>query len=308
MLNKVILLCYLYDLDRLKEIASLVRTCNIQTYITTDISHKNNQTLIENLIPKHLLYRLEYIDNYGADISPFLNQLKQIDSERFPFFVKIHSKNSKWGFKKHVEWGSVLIDALIGNREMLIKNLKILSRSDIGMLCHSFFTFDHDEGHNHSKILEICKIIGIDYTSLSLLKYAAGTMFMGKTQTYNNILNKDSLLNNLLEQEKGKLDDLYHGTYAHSMERVLGYLNENANLKITPLAIKSLVVHHKKFKKLHLHITYNNYCYIVENIHNFGKILFMNNEYLEIQWFHFDNKPIVKYVFLTPSSIIFQKK
>ena len=174
------------------------------------------------------------------------------------------------------------------------------------MCCSKFLTLQNNEGYNHNKILQLCKILNINYKTLPIYAFAAGSMFMGKTQVYKNILSKHyNSLDKLLQTETGKVDDRYteQGTFCHSLERIFGYLVTHQKLKILPTILNSYVVYNKQYKKLHLRIAYNNYCYLLEDVNMYGKIIYKDTESIQIQWLHFDNKPIVNYKYLTPSSI-----
>lgn len=306
-MNKAIILCSMYDIDRIEDIIKLAYRCNLPIDLSLGQRHKNNQ-ILNNLLNKHKLifYKINYHDNYGVDISPFLKQIKDLDCQKFSYFIKIHSKKSNWGRKFHVDWGTVLIDSLIGNAQDLHKNLNLLSREYVGMCCIKFLTLQNNEGYNHNKILNLCKILNINYKTLPIYAFAAGSMFMGKTQVYKNILSEHyNSLDKLLQTETGKVDDRYaeQGTFCHSIERIFGYLVTHQNLKILPTILDSYIIYNKQYKKLHLRITYNNYCYLLEDVNMYGKIMHKNIESIQIQWLHFDNKPIVNYKYLTPSSI-----
>jgi hypothetical protein len=305
--NKILLCCYLYDLQRLHQIESILST-NKQLDIYLGIGKDNkDDTLLQKFLQKHQdrIYNLSYYENYGVDIHPFLHQLLSIDFNKYPYFIKLHSKTSSWGSKKHVNWGDVLIDCLC-NSFSLTHNIKILNNKYIGMISHPFLTLSYREINNSNKIKHLCNILNINYDKVHNTKFAAGSMFMSRTELFQKYFNSHyKYIQTLLSTETGKVDDRNYpnGTYCHSLERIFGYICTNDDLAIHPSIMQNLSLYNKQYGKLHLHITEDNACYLVEDLNMYGKIIDKKDNQYSIEWHHFDNKPIVKYNFLTPSII-----
>jgi len=299
--NKCILLLSLYSLKRLPELDKLI--CNLKNLdIDLSVGEHNKDNI--DLLKFHKKYQnriinLNFHKNYGVDISPFIHQVCRIDPEVYPIFIKLHSKESKWGQKFHVDWGTVLIDSYIGSKYNYAKNLQLLSRKHIGMISHNFLTLSDREHNNTHKIKYLCKRLKIDYNKVEKSSFAAGSMFMSKTYIFQKYLkpNKE-ILDILLSNETGKVHDgsSTNGTYCHSLERIFGYFMKNENLSIHPHISKTIPIFNSEYKKLHLIIAYNNDCYLREDLNIYGKLLSENNNKLKIQWLHLQDSPIVEYI------------
>lgn len=303
MKNKCILLLSLYSLNRLKEISVLLS--NIQNLdINLSIGkHNKTNTSLNHFIKKYSnrIRDINFHENYGVDIAPFINQISRIDNKDYPYFIKIHSKESKWGGKFHVDWGSVLIDTYIGNRFNFESNLKILHNKNVGMISHKFLTLKDRESNNSNKINHLCSLLSIDYNKTKQGLFSAGSMFMSKTKIFQKYFNNNiNTIDTLLTNEIGKVHDgnSRTGTYCHSLERIFGYLIANENLKIHSNICKTIPIFNEQYKKLHLVIMYNNFCYLQEDLNIYGRIIDHQTYKLKIQWLHLDDKPLIEYIFI----------
>ena len=298
-MNNCVLLAFLYNGNRLKELNYLCENIsNFDIYITFGTGIKNNITKIEikDFINKYKnrIINIDYHKNYGVDILPFLKQLDYIDEKKYPFFIKLHGKESKLGRYSHVEWGSILWDSLIGNNVIYNQNINILSQNHVGVVVQPYSILNNRELNNHHKIHILCDKFGIDYNTVKNTNFMAGSIFMGKTELYkHSILPHKNFLYTYLEIERGKVDDRDHinGTFSHAMERVFGYLVTYKNLKIHKSSLFPVYkIYNSKEKILHLHITYNNICYIIEDFNLCGQVLENTPDSIEIEWFHLNNK------------------
>jgi len=299
--NKCILLLSLYSLNRLSEIDKLIYELGgLDIDLSIEEHNKDNKDLLKFTEKyQHRIVNVNFHKNYGVDISPFIHQVCSIDPEEYPMFIKLHSKESKWGTKSHVDWGTVLMDCYIGNSYNYIKNLQLLSRKHIGMISHNFLTLNDREYKNTNKIKYLCESLGLDYDKVEKSSFAAGSMFMSKTNILQKYLkSKKEILDILLSTETGKVNDSSseNGTYCHAMERIFGYIMKNENLLIHPHISKTIPIFNTEHRRLHLSITYNNYCYLREDLNIYGKLLSQNNDKLKIQWLHLQDSPIVEYI------------
>ena len=303
MKNKCILLLSLYSLNRLKEISILLSNIqNLDINISIGQHNKKNKSL-NHFIKKYSnrIQNINFHENYGVDIAPFINQISIIDNEDYPYFVKIHSKESKWGGKFHVDWGSVLIDTYIGNPFNFDSNLNILHNKHVGMISHKFLTLKDRESNNSHKINHLCSLLNIDYHKTKQGLFSAGSMFMSKTKIFQKYFNNNTnIVDMLLSNEIGKVYDgnSHTGTYCHSLERIFGYLIANENLKIHSNICKTIPIFNEQYKKLHLVIMYNNFCYLQEDLNIYGRIVDHKTYNLKIQWLHLDDKPLIEYIII----------
>lgn len=308
-MTNIAILLQLYSLDRLHEFDKLFSALdNISIFLSINIKNQNNIDL-NNFITKfqYKIKNITFHQNYGVDIAPFLQQIKYLNANTFPYFIKLHSKSSLFGSKSNIDWGSILIDSLIGNKYTFDHNHKILHHNYVGMVANRYFTLQQNLGKNISKIQHLCKLLNINYDKISGMSFAAGSMYASKTKLFQKYLSSHiDYLDALLSTEIGKVNDSNstNGTYCHALERICGYIVHNEKLKILPSISQNYIVFNTEYKKLHLHITYNNICYLTEDAHIYGEVIENNQKLLRIRWLHFDNLPIVEYRKISNNKLI----
>lgn len=247
---------------------------------------------------------ITFHENYGADVAPFLHHLGLIKE---PIFIKLHSKKSSWGFKFHINWRHIILNDLIKSSKDLLNNIKILDNASNGMLCNKTMLFDKREFSNTKQIQYICDLINIDYQSVRNKSFVAGNMFMSKTSVFKKSLGKYiNDLDKLLYNEKGKICDLNGGTFAHAMERIFGYIISANKLKFCHPKYKITKILNSKApnkKYFQMITTYNNYCYLLEDVNVYGKIALSSDSIMMIQWYHMDKPVLQKYNMLSKDTI-----
>jgi lipopolysaccharide biosynthesis protein len=303
--NKVAVCLYLYHTDLWSEFKELLLP--LSKYIKLYIGLcKDNDPLNDF---SDFDYEISFHDNYGADVAPFLQQLKLVKE---PLLIKLHSKKSSWGFKHHINWRQMILNDLIGSEKIFLSNTKkMLDIQNSGILCNQTLLMNNREFSNRLKIIELCNRFNIDYTKVKESYFVAGNMFMAKTQIFDHHIKKnvDSVLA-LLYNEKGKLDDRLGGTYAHSMERIFGYINKYQNLSfIYPdhEIIKILNIDAPNKKYFSMIKMYNNYCYLLEDPNVYGYITNIKTETCTIKWHHIDHDCLTLYNILDSTTICKQE-
>jgi len=245
--------------DNSKSLAQLNRLCNIKS--------------------------ITYYQNVGADLYSFINTFLNIDN---PYFIKLHSKKTRWGINNRCNWRAMLLDSLIGNRETLISNIQYIEKYNLGSIGCGSLIYNNLENKHSDHINQICQKINLEKTVKKL--FFAGTMFMGKTQLFQEYINSNTVnqLNEVLQLEHGKINDINKGTYSHSMERVLGYIGAKDGLHPCPLhTFKIKIINPKllqKNKYLHMRRMYNDDVYCIEQPNFYGKINSIDSETMQIFW------------------------
>lgn len=305
---KIAILVFLYNLDRLTELDYLCyKNTNLYISLIVNIQHKDNTSLILflNKYKDRIIYYNTH-ENYGVDISPFLEQMYHLDAMEYPYFIKLHSKNSKIGTYNHVDWGTVLWDSVIGNATSLLQNIHILEQPNIGAITQPLLIFNNQELNNSQKISVLCDYLNIDYNRIKNTRFMAGSIFMSKTQLFKNILdNKYKYIDLLLSTETGKVDDrnYVNGTFCHAMERIFGYLITYQKYKIHGSSLYPILkIYNPKYKALKLHTMYDNTVYIVQDFNIYGHILTDNDKNIDIVWHHLKNT-LSKYKYITDKII-----
>jgi hypothetical protein len=243
--------------------------------------------------------QINHHDNAGADILPFITDFTN-NSCKQDIFLKIHSKKSR--LMNKIDWRKVLLHSLIGNNgNNFYTNIRrIQTNKKIGLISHHALLFNNQEGPNSSKIDEILQYYQIPKNSIIKKVFAAGTMFIGNSSLYSNILNENSIsyLDPLLRQETGYVRDNKGPTYSHSLERIFGYICEYYNMPTDYAKYQTIRIINTKSptKKLHLSITNSGYVFLEEDITVVGRLLHRNENTFTIVWNHLTKQHTRKYV------------
>lgn len=298
--NKVAVCLYLYHTDLWPEFEQLL--IPIQKYIKLYIGLPENNSIsgIDRFD-----HSVSFHENYGADVAPFLEQLKQVNE---PIFIKLHSKKSLWGFKYHINWRQFLLNDLIGSEKIFKSNIKALLAYNNVALCNKTLLMSNREFLNSAKIKQLCDIINIDYSVVKNSQFSAGNMFAGKTDFYKRYLVEHiPKITDLLYNEKGKVDDGADGTYSHSMERIFGYIVKYHNMNFVYPSHKIIKILNNEApnkKYFQLIKIYNNDCYLLEDPNVYGNIIINTNNELTINWLHMNSAQLQSYKKISKNTII----
>lgn len=228
---------------------------------------------------------ITYHDNFGADVWPFLQQLQGITT---PVFIKLHSKNSKWGTSGHGNWRLMLVDGILSSPRMLMKHALTMQCKNIGYFGCRGFMCDDFETTNTDKIEELISLLNL--LPIKKRVFCAGNMFMGNTKLFQKTFSGHyDQLYELLSQETGKVSDTEQGTYCHSLERIFGYLSNNDQYKSASCyidTIKIKVLSQKDYKYLHFRRLPNNHIYCTEQPNIYGYIARETSKSFFVKWFH----------------------
>jgi lipopolysaccharide biosynthesis protein len=243
--------------------------------------------------------QISHHDNAGADILPFITDFTN-NSCKQDIFLKIHSKKSR--LMNTIDWRRILLHSLIGdNGNNFYNNVqRIQTNKKIGLISHYSLLFNNQEGPNSSKIDEILQYYQIPKNSITKRVFAAGTMFIGCSNLYDSILNRDSIsyLSSLLREEKGHVTDNKEAKYCHSLERIFGYICEHRGLLTDYAKYQTIRVINTKSQtnKLHLSITHSGYVFLEEDIKVRGRLLHRDDGTFTIVWNHLTKPHTRKYV------------
>ena len=227
---KIPVVVWVYHLEAWDELLCLLNKENIYPVIGLCDTNNNTQ-ILKSIRDSFDTYTIQYFNNKGADIWPFLQQIQEIEE---PYFIKIHTKKNK-------EWRNYLTSDLFNNLQSNIKLLEKkeilqpwnkITNNDIGMIASSDCTVSNYEHTNSDCIKKICGILQIDYCKVKNSRYVSGTIFMSRTSIFKKYFHYDVMSELSLLMESGRVDDKIKGTYTHALERILGYIITNENLRI----------------------------------------------------------------------------
>lgn len=299
MSNKIAVILWLYHNDLSDEFYSLLDPIKnlIDLHLCLCKDNNNSQTvsLMSNL---SCTKSISYYPNCGADIYSFLQILPLIDNK---YFIKIHSKKSLWGLKKHCNWRAILLDSLIGSRSILQTNISKLEKYNANYLSAYSLTYKNNNYIHENQINELLDILDLDI-NMSQQKFCGGNMFIGNTKFYQDTLagSLDKICE-LLSQETGKINEYRDGTYSHAMERIFGYcVPQQTFIKSCLDTIKIKVTDNdllkKNIKYIRLKPMYNNDIYCVDQPNIYGTIKKWQKKDLHIVWYHADTQILARYI------------
>ena len=308
-IKKTSIIVWLYHNDLVDEFFDLLYPLEDLVDIHLSLCQDNdNSKTLSQFNSLNNIKSINYYPNIGADLYSFINSLADIKTE---YFIKIHSKKSLWGVNNKCNWRAMLLDSLIGNRDILIDNIKHMDKYSLGSIgCRPLIYKDVGSVHSH-KVNDICQIIGLMDNPANKF-FVGGNMFMGRTKTYQNYLNENTveLLNNLLELECGKIAENKNGTYSHALERVLGYIGNTQNLKSCPShTFRIKVLDNQlvdKIQYLHIRKMYNNDVYCTEQPNLYGRINtdFKDPDIIQIFWKHQQQEILATYQKISQNTYI----
>ena len=292
--QKVAVLIYLYDMRFWDEISQLL--FNIKDHIAIHISlykHADYSQVLNDINNNFDIIDIEYVENHGVDISPFLNQIKNLCSEKFPFFIKIHSKSSNI---MGLEWKYLLINDCIGSKEIFLSNLSDMNKKDnIGAITNKSLIYEILSDQHHEKLNELEKIVGVKETPTNIgYGFMAGDIFWGRTNIFKKYFNAETVPKIDCLLENGLVKDVVP-TYCHACERLFGTIVSDSHHIIAGANIKPYMQIYNKKLNIYFDIykCYNSYCHNNDIPRIFGRIFETNiHKSCVINWDHVDSEII----------------
>jgi lipopolysaccharide biosynthesis protein len=293
---KTAVLLYLYDTGLWLEYKKLLEPIKSEIDLFLALSSDNlcrNNSLIAKDASESFNCNISVLPNKGVDIGPFLLQIKSLDENTYPYFIKLHAKKSLWGVHKNISWRSLLVNSLIGNKEIFHKNINLLDSNDaIGTIGNTGLLLDREkEGFNTELIFKILYDylhIPIEQIARHDLSFLAGSIFMSRTKIF-----KQYFTDNIIQQiynmlPAGAISDAVEGKLPHALERIFGYIVNFSNLQFANGYIdnKITLVHKENSSKYDLISCYDNTCYVDSNILYSGTKFQISPNHLLINWKH----------------------
>lgn len=238
--EKVAVLCWIYNTDKWPQIKKLLEPIQAQISffcgVCLETCSKEDYSDIEKFCIE-TEGEIKNFENIGADVNSFLYQISHIDKEKYPVFIKIHSKTEKLTFRYEIPWFSYLIDSLIGSVEIFNNNIKELeTNKKCGMIGDDMVLLQDFEHTNAEKINTILKELNIEDEKITKKAFIGGNMFASKTDIFQKYFTDDFHQKTYQKFENAynveKVGDSEGGTYPHALERIFGYIMEYNDLQI----------------------------------------------------------------------------
>ena len=293
---KTAVLLYLYDTGLWLEYKKLLEPIKSEVDLFLALSSDDlcqNNSLIAKDASESFNCKTSTLPNKGVDIGPFLLQIRELDVNKYPYFIKLHAKKSLWGVHKNISWRSLLVNSLIGNKEIFNKNTNLLdSNCAIGTIGNTGLLLGREkEGFNTELIFQILH----DYLHIPLeqiarhdLSFLAGSIFMARTKIFKQYFTNDIIESIYKILPEGEISDSVEGKLPHSLERIFGYIVNFSNLQFANGYIdnKITLVHKDNSSKYDLVSCYDNTCYVDNNILYSGTKFEISTKHLLINWKH----------------------
>lgn len=223
----VILHLYYHDLwHEFKNYLQPIINDNVHLYVTLN----DNCEYLEDI--KKYSKQVFIVENRGMDFGPFIfiyNKIKDLD---YKYIIKIHSKKSLHTPNLGDYWRKKLMDSIFINEKHFNHIINFMNTDEkIYMAsCEEFYFDKNKEFYNHpnriaalpyiNKVNEFLKVT--DHGS-----FFAGSMFIVSKLYLDKLFNNVNLYTLYEQFEYGYLRD----SFAHGMERVIGYGVEKYNGK-----------------------------------------------------------------------------
>ncbi|MDR1361628.1 MAG: glycoside hydrolase family 99-like domain-containing protein [Holosporaceae bacterium] len=152
------------------------------------------------------------VENRGYDIYPFIEFLNKVDISNYDFILKLHTKSIVgYGIRNS------LVESLCGSKKTIENNINLLKNNqNIGMIGDNGSLCSDDDSCNQIK--EILNGMGLTY-AFNENKFIAGSIFLVRSKILEPLRHRYSA-------ENFEYNDptIFYGTFAHTMERLLGNL------------------------------------------------------------------------------------
>ena len=186
------------------------------------------------MLPHQRAFTLQIVPNRGRDIAPmfctFGAQLKT-----YSFVAHIHTKKSLYNKGRTTGWREYLLDGLLGSPEHIRRVFALLAGPDkIGMVypqTHATVPYQaHTWLANRIEGEKWCHQLGIAKAPSGYFDFPAGSMFWARTDALRPLFDAGLTLENF-PPETGQID----GTFAHTLERLLGVVPFNSGWSLAVL-------------------------------------------------------------------------
>lgn len=304
-IKKIAVMLWLYHEDLAAEFVNILKYTNDILDIYVALCEENNNK--KNIFYFKTLPNvkcIEFYPNIGADIYSFIDQITNINSDNYDYFIKIHSKKNKWGIDGSCNWRSMLLDSLISSNKNIVRNALIMKKNNYGCIGCGSLIYRNSEHNHKNKIKEILNIINFIPKKRNFI---GGNMFMGDIKLYQKYLSPHkNVFQNFLSREFGKVNEKLEGNYSHAIERILGYIGceyglarcvtDNFRIKINSLNLSN--------KFLSFRHMYNDEVYCIEQPNIYGKILSRSLDHINIEWMKKENSKSCKYLKIAKNKYI----
>lgn len=228
--------------------------------------------------------KITYYNNIGKSSSSFLYEISELDAEKHPLFIKIHSQEQITSIRFKFPVLESLLNDLIGNRETFLHNAFLFkSNPECGMIANSFFCRDSNPKFDDYFVKKFFHLIGADYYSLpnSKKQHVNKSIFMSRTDIFQRHIKKD-FAESIAEFFTNEQNEEEIEKMLFSLEVFFGHIVNFQGFKIIPSELKKEYrISRSEFNLVPLP---NNYVYLKENPFISGVIKEQTDKVLTVEW------------------------
>lgn len=249
-INNVAVCLHLYYTDQWKTIKSYLKNIehSFDLYITCiQEEHAGVQKNVYREFPNATVVVTQ---NIGMDVLPFLQINHDFELWRYDAVLKIHTKNDK--SEDGATIGKLYLESLLGSKDLVNTILDQLpSGSRVGMVGPEIMYRSASKlmYGNKDIVGQLFKILGLQYPNEDW-GFFAGTMFWINGALLKNIALHFTEMKALAQHGEINATTGGDGTWAHAMERVLGFLPSCSLRNVAVTYICTSEGKHNQLRKL----------------------------------------------------------
>lgn len=218
--------------DVLDEILVVLEARERPLRLVVTTSHER-RAQVEAVLARHAIEaQLEFHDNRGRDVLPFLHVADRLLSEGETLVLKLHTKRSPHR-QDGARWRQELFDRLASPDRWERIVAAYAREADLGIVAPEGHVqpMSYFWGSNARNVDYLCSRLGVPGPDESRDTFVAGTMFWARLQCLRPLLDAH-LGTDEFEAEQGQLD----GTLAHAVERITGLCAQAAGYRLIDAA------------------------------------------------------------------------
>ena len=175
------------------------------------------------------------VENVGYDVWPFIKVLKTIDSSKYEYILKLHTKNISSAKNringlslKYDSWRNILVDSILADEQRFSECIELL-RKDGG--CGLVYAYELSK-HRSLGLPEDLSALETEAERVGITElngeFASGTMFLARLKAFDLIRAAD-LTSEMFATHKSESHS--RGSLAHIYERLLPFAIHSAGYK-----------------------------------------------------------------------------
>lgn len=226
--SKLAIIIHAFYPDVFRRILEYINDIRVPYKLFVSTTFDKEDEVLNYLASSNHEFSLQVFENRGRDILPFTKVLRQVISEGYDLFLKVHTKKSLHRKDGDV-WRKDLFDSLLRPEHVESIIAYFFGHEEVGIIGPSAHIVPMPTywGSNKEMIVSLSMRMGISVKTLIKQPFIAGSMFYGRTKSLQALLNI-AINEDDYEPETGQLD----ATLAHAIERLFPISNIAMGMKL----------------------------------------------------------------------------